>query len=448
MNTVILAIFLAAVLVIGFLFSEKSLVSPLVLFVLPFLLAALESFYYPWDISTQTVEIVAAGAVVFVVFALVTQRVYAYVRPIPAIPHAKDQSDEQGSIHFSIWAYYLFAAIVVFSIAYIYHDEESVDATVGITGNFSAITSGFNVANKIWDTVHLNQLASFLYNFVNGLSYTFAYIFAKEIVTHKWHFSWWALLDFLLSAFASVISGSRTAVLGPVIGFLICLALLYSENGRFVFARSKARTYFAIPLFIVLALWIGYASAFWVGRTIQKSPLDYISVYTGAPLKNLSIWLNEGIPRNAYFGQYTFSYLYPTLIKAGLVPPTATAPLPFIHFDGYNTGNVYTTYYASIADFGYLGAFAAVALMAVLTQLVFEHTRRIDFKQQTIPLTILIYSYLGFNLFTSFFSSNFYQNVVFLGFLKTIIGMLTVILVQKLCVKKTSAGSAALATNE
>ena len=94
--------------------------------------------------------------------------------------------------------------------------------------------------------------------------------------------------------------------------------------------------------------------------------------------------------------------------------------LPFRSVNNLDLGNVYTTFYPYIYDFGYIGEFILVLIMAIISQVVFEFTK--DTKTMECPsLSILTYSNIVNCLILSFFSNKFYENIISISMLKNIV---------------------------
>ena len=90
----------------------------------------------------------------------------------------------------------------------------------------------------------------------------------------------------------------------------------------------------------------------------------------------------------------------------------------FLSFNGYFLGNVYTTFYALLGDFGFAGCLLAVAIMAAMSQCAYSVALR---SRNSYSVAVILYAFISFQLFMSFFSSNFYQNIFNTGFIKFII---------------------------
>lgn len=153
-----------------------------------------------------------------------------------------------------------------------------------------------------------------------------------------------------------------------------------------------------------------------VGREVSSySTLDYLAEYIGAEIPNLNTFLsNTDIPvvRNLP-GYMTFATNYGYLGgKLGIDSWVYTFDLPFLQSNGYDMGNVYTTFYAFLYDFGYWGIVPLVAVMAACTQLVFEFAAKRGFLGLACGV---LYGKVASTLLLSFFSNKFYE-AFYLGF--------------------------------
>ena len=91
--------------------------------------------------------------------------------------------------------------------------------------------------------------------------------------------------------------------------------------------------------------------------------------------------------------------------------------MPFQSVNGYPLGNVYTTFFSWIYDFGYGGILPFTIIMALVTQLFY---RRVRFHVGSPygVMYVLIYSYMAYALFFSFFGNKFYGEIATSNFIK------------------------------
>ncbi|HFI0335478.1 TPA: O-antigen polymerase, partial [Streptococcus suis] len=122
-----------------------------------------------------------------------------------------------------------------------------------------------------------------------------------------------------------------------------------------------------IILFAILLLIIFVASLNLFGRTNNYNGFHYLFIYLGAPLYNLSTFISStSVPvQQEYFGQQTFISFYNYILpKFGL--ETITLDIPFVRYNGmYGLGNVYTTFYQFLYDFGAIGVPIFISIIAV-----------------------------------------------------------------------------------
>ena len=91
--------------------------------------------------------------------------------------------------------------------------------------------------------------------------------------------------------------------------------------------------------------------------------------------------------------------------------------LPFQKIGNFSLGNVYTTFYPYIYDFGYVGIPILVTIMAVVSQLFFELAKREKISQVPGIMT-LIYGYIFPTIVQVFFSNKFYEDLLDIKFIK------------------------------
>ncbi|KLD60505.1 hypothetical protein WP50_09840 [Lactiplantibacillus plantarum] len=96
-----------------------------------------------------------------------------------------------------------------------------------------------------------------------------------------------------------------------------------------------------------------------LGREVGSfSKANYLAIYFGAEIKNLDTFIQAGqfpIRPHGTFGAQTFLEFNRTFGKFFGSNATVILDLPFQNINGLSLGNVYTTFYAFLYDFGYRG---------------------------------------------------------------------------------------------
>ena len=105
--------------------------------------------------------------------------------------------------------------------------------------------------------------------------------------------------------------------------------------------------------------------------------------------------------------------------KFGITEWQYTFDLPFLESNGFNMGNVYTTFYSYLYDFGFIGVFVLIALMALIFRPIYEKAK--SSASSHADLWIIFSSYIAFQLIFSFFSNKFYEEIFTPGFFTSVI---------------------------
>ena len=249
---------------------------------------------------------------------------------------------------------------------------------------------------------------------VKAAGYWFAYIIFNNRFNAK-HNEPSCIVIVLLSIISSLLGGGR----GGAIDLIICMFVFYIIC---IYRKNKSYRIISITPFLrifVVALIIIFTFQMlgdFVGRVSTLSLMDYLAEYFGAEIVNLDIFLEDPSPRNEIWGNQTFIYLVKMIgPHIGLDASYYLLDQPFHFNNGYNLGNVATTFYSFIYDFGYWGVFYLTTAMAITSQLLYEHILKNNFTVRSFHL--LIYAYVYATLILSFFSNKFYEKLFSKGFL-------------------------------
>jgi oligosaccharide repeat unit polymerase len=262
-----------------------------------------------------------------------------------------------------------------------------------------------------------------------GVSLFIAYLCANEITKKGKHANKASLICFVTGFLAAFLTGNRTWPLAVFFSFVITYLLNLQVLGRIrSFAAIKVKYVIAAFFIFSVLLTAFYYTTFALGRENTMSPLYYISVYLGAPLKNLDIAISQGITRSSVPGEYSFNFLFISLNKKLGVNSSLISSLPYQSVNNNPIGNVYTIYFALLTDFGLIGCLFAMMLLGIAVQLIHEKSM-LTMTHKSLSFLTIIYGYVMFQLMTSFFAHFIMQNIVSLGFLKSICAILVLYVV-------------------
>lgn len=299
----------------------------------------------------------------------------------------------------------------------------SIIKVTGQTNIAQAInTLNFSANNELNSTVALPSYAKVMQTFNFEVGILGIYLFIKNIIYNK-KFDLTLFIEALIGALGSLLNGSRGGTLMCIVASVVFILILKQGKYRFYKkSNSKNIIYTFLIIFIVLLLlkW----SATVVGRDVQSYNIfDYISLYIGAEIKNLDIFINNGLfpAKNQLFGQQTFTTIYSFLIKhANLGIQPYFLDLPYQVINGHLLGNVYTTFYPWIYDFGYTGVAVLTFLMAFISETMYFYSKKAS--KNFAPLFKLFYGgTVAPCILFSFFSNRFYEAMNIVNTLVTII---------------------------
>lgn len=219
----------------------------------------------------------------------------------------------------------------------------------------------------------------------------------------------------VLYSFEQMLSGGRSGIFRVITAFIFLWLIFYSVK----ISKRSLKMFFRIMLIAILILFFMLRMIVWLGRT-DTMDLTYVLRivygYIGAPIQNLDTFLQKGDFGSDLFGAQTFHNLYSFFgTKFSILKYQYNLDLPFLYHNGINTGNVYTTFYQWIYDFGYSGVVPLISGIALFYNGIYYMLKN-NWKKH--KLMLIIYAYLFNDLIMLVFSNRFYEVFVSYAFLK------------------------------
>lgn len=241
-----------------------------------------------------------------------------------------------------------------------------------------------------------------------------------------------SLVIFLLSILISFSGGSRGSSLILIISLIFNSILESYKNNKL--KKIKISSIIKVFLIIIVLLYLFKESAVILGQTqvADFSFSRYILLYVGAQLKNLDMALTYQniINSSNVFGQETFrSFVkfFSNLIGSGLYGDYKLF-LPFNYYNGISLGNVYTTFYPFLRDFGYFGVIICSMFMGVISEYLYYLAKKFNSWNDGVSIWNILLSWSSFCLLFSFFSNKFYENIFSLDILNYIVASIVVLI--------------------
>lgn len=420
---VLLVFLLSGLLVANYVMNDKEILAPSVIFSASFLLSCLWALMYQnkWDLNLHmnTFFVILGGVLEF---SLIAYGVSTYFNNKRTIQYYDDLKSATNPVTVSDLKIVLVILIEIVAIFYTIHEVKIIAPADSLSASI------YSYRSRAIDPIASLSLPSspkslgWLRSITEAAGYFFAYLLARNVVLYK-KVSLKYLVIILLSICSDLLLGSRTGSFTLMICFLVYMYSFYKQKNHWKSdGNIKAILIYGAVFLVIMLIFQSLATL--LGRSVnQMSKIDYLALYVGAEIKNLDIFLQSGsFPiHTGYFGGQTFIALNKVYAHiVGNPNLKLTLDIPYQHINGYSLGNVYTTFYSYIYDFGYIGVPVLTGLMAFLSQYFFERVKLIG-NTLKVSIFLLIYSKIVANLALSFFSNKFYEELFTTSFLKLII---------------------------
>lgn len=413
----LLVIVLAALTAASYFLFERNVAAPSTLFCGGFLISSAFalSMSGKWglELDIRTAFVVGGGCLLFFVSTLIVHR--AYLLRVSSRSKADPGDCVRGDSPSTLTV----SNKMMFVVCGLY-----VLALVGVFAQVLAWFPGMELLSALgqykesqtFSTAHLSFSFGLdkLVNLLKAAGYLIAYLAAERIALSNRKGLLLSILNLVFASTLGYVIGGRFLGLSYCFCFVVALMTLRVRAGGN--ALSK-RMLISIGIFCVIFVLAFQFLSF--GRSGSIPFLDYIGIYLGAPISNLNTYLISGdLGGSVPFGRMTFFCIYTYLgYKFGIKEWQYTFDLPFQTLNGYDMGNVYTTYYSFIYDFGLIGVIVLVVFMAIIAQLVFE--RALTVGRRWNDLWVILGAFIAFQLFFSFFSDKFFEEIISPGFITT-----------------------------
>ena len=416
MYAIILTGALAILLLFAIWFSKGDILSPAVLFSASFLFSAIWMlpFMGQWQLklSEKIFWCISVGVFVFdIVCVFVAFSKWKFTSN-------NTFTKELKYIDIDLWKKIVFFFIELFTVVYSFYIKLKFAGGSFATVFVTMASYRANIMFYGGKTVVLPGWLNLLNSAVTAAGYWFAYVVANNYILKK-SIDKMALAIFSISFINTILSTSRGGTLTYLIAFIVYFMILSRISHG-----SQKRVKFKIVFIAAIILFVFVVSFQAVGNLLSRgsteTTADYLVRYCGAEIPNLDDWLShQRRDNNSILGSQTFIYVIQWFgDKLGLLDVKYDLDLPFRIVAGKNLGNVYTTFYPFIYDFGYKGLVLLSAIMAMISQGVYRKIKNtgLDYRPSRY---ILLYGFIAPTLLLSFFSNKFYESIFNSAFMYT-----------------------------
>lgn len=412
MNIIFLDIFLTIMLLGNYFFSNKILINPSLIFNASMLLSALFATLLcnklRIDVSITTVIIICTGTFIFFCVSLFIDSLTNEVTTSSIFTLKVEKVIFIVFILFQVIVYYLYAREITKVMGY--PMSRFNEAAVLFRDN-SMFSKNFRY--------DFSSIISNLKMLTDAAVIWFSYILVNNKFTQK-KASKYLYLIIILGILFSVSLGGRTGAINQILIFVFLFLFYFYKNGIF---KNKLNLKYLVFILVIFTLIIFSFQMFvtLIGRASwdNLNALEYVAVYVGAPLINLSSFISDGITNTSGLKFQTFVNIQNNLIGYFNLN-RVMLDLPFRFKNSLQLGNVYTFFYPLLYDFGYFGTIIFTFFISICSQIFFKISK-FSSSKKGVPITELIFIYILCSLALSFFSNRFVENILNLTFLKYIV---------------------------
>lgn len=430
---------------------------PSIFFIIGFTIAVFNGLtnYKEWDfnLSTKTCAVILLGAIVFSAVSYCTKAFFKF----HVIERNQDKEFTiQEQMIIPNWVYICFFLYTTISLYIVSHQVISITMPYGGDGSITrAIGIYDNLSKFSTEGVGIHGIAQFLYLSVNALSYIWLFLATKSIVIKTYHTDIFACINVLVSIPMTVITGGRNNLIQLGIATLAYYVLFTRQNNNWKGLNLSLRTVIKAVVLAFVALASFKPALSLLGRQPGDSTTyEYLSIYIGAPIKNLDAYLTNSMSpalsvTTSQWGDMTFASTrasFPHIFGGTVLDWLRWQP--FQYYGTADLGNVYTTFYAFIFDWGISGALIAIAIIAFISQFCYEKAvYSLQYTQTSIPLSILLYGSISYCCAFCFFSNRWVSSLLNRSMLIYIIIWVFTICIFN-CIKVTTNSETKKAINE
>ena len=409
MNYLILILFLLFLCWFSYVYYKKDILSPAFLTSIVFTMGVVFSFIgiFYWNdktnLSIETVFIIIFGVLFFIVGSVTSSQ---FKKRIVIKRKQKRLNLKFKEFSFLslmvIFIYFLFVFIITL------HKIKFMCSALGFNSeNFSELLSFYrhNLLNNNFSSEGI-EIGFAIKQSLKLVSVLNGFLFYNLIVTigsKKRKKEYYALnliviiLCFLISFFTN---GGRTILLHYILADMF-IFIIYKKNSDIKF--QKINKLKAMKVLVILFI-IFYFGQYLVGRSVNVSPISYISFYFGCPISSLEHYFTDDMRTAGLFGGQTFAGIYFILNKLKFVDFSLLYSDQWVYY-GFGLGsNVYSSLKCYYNDFGVIGVILFQFIFGFLWSRFYENS-----KKSKVNFELFLYSYYFYILIEQLRAEQFYS---------------------------------------
>lgn len=400
---------LLLVLILSLIIS-KDLLAPTSILCLVFVFATACALYntekWAFSLTFGSLKLLLAGVLSFAVAAafvrfFTVKRINSYISIAQSNTHMKVEPVGISPIQ-AYLAVLVFVALIALYFFYLRN-------TVGGFVQFNDIAYAFRRGSSD-GTMELPFVARLAWNILRGLSIVTVYVLVRNTMAKRLFQNHGLVLIgcIILYGFVGLMSGERACVM-RLVALTVIIWGVYWKRLHPTHANITLKTLVIAVVGFLLVLYGFSAIRFFVGRTMDFAPIDYISYYAGVPIYNFNYAISLNVPPSMD-GAMTFLGLHNNVARVfggEIVSVHRTYVVNTVV--NLSMGNVYTFMYDYYHDFGVIGIIALTVIYSVIINGLY--TIAIYRNRDSAWLTCL-YAFVGTTLCFVGFTEQFFSTYI------------------------------------
>ena len=420
----ILFVAIMLLLLLNLYFFKKQILSPAIIFNSTFIPSIICSMINAdkWEFSMNynTFFVIFGGVIVFSIGCILMN----YFMNLNYEKNNKINIKYSYNLEIDKWKLIIMIVYQIFTYILLYKNVKEIGLLYGSGDDISSILYGYQKMVKFsGEQIGLSGVVNSLNIIAYSSGFVWAYLLVLNLVQKVRKNRILLIINFVLAIFGQFLKGDRGDSIALIVAFIVCFIFIYfsiyKQNGKKI--KFKYFVYGILCFTTIILIFQSLGNI--MGRNNELKLWDYISIYIGAELKNLDSVLNSNIIHSKLWGQETFIYLIHWLGSKFNINSWIEYDLylPFRNVNGYSLGNVCTTFYPYYLDFGYTGVYICTFIFGSFSQFVFVKSKKNEEKNYRFNFWLILYSYLFYCIFMSFFSNKFYEMFFNIKILKILI---------------------------
>ncbi|MCZ3703539.1 oligosaccharide repeat unit polymerase [Lactobacillus mulieris] len=376
--------------------------------------------YNSWglnDYSSLTFSIVFGGAIIFILIEFICKFViyhFRFRRVINKIKHKRVNKIVLNK-YVTIFIIVLNLFTIILWYKALKNSGLGFSSFSDMMQNYRATTS-YSLDSQDIIPGYLQQLAKLLT--VCGYFYSFALFFNLANKTIKKADYYLCIPNIVIYIIYSILDSNRLNLLGLVGAFVIYYFAIKNVSQQH---SNSVKSLFKLIVSFVIVLFVFYGIRLIVGRTGSEDTdfISYISMYVGAPVKLLDMFIKQPVSDFTVWGKETFVSINSLLRKMGFDIPKYLMHKEFRIYNGISLGNVYSAYRSWYSDFGLIGVFSLQSIFSIFYTCYYYILKKKGILNH--QFAFLLYGYFSLALFLHPIEDWFYSMFVSVGTLTFII---------------------------